>query len=139
SVANLRRRILIVEDGLSIGEFVDRVLRNAGYSTVRTVDGQEALELAEHIEPFDLLLTDLVMPRMRGTELARRLRQTDPTLKVLYFTGYSDRLFQEKGALFEDEAFLEKPSSMEGLLEAVSLLLNGRPPILSSKVTGVKH
>jgi two-component system cell cycle sensor histidine kinase/response regulator CckA len=127
-----RRRVLIVEDELSMRDFVDCVLRDAGYTTVRAVNGQEALTFAEHCGPFDLLLTDLVMPRMRGTELARRLRQTHPTLKVLYFTGYSDRLFQEKGALRDDETFLEKPSSIDGLVEAVSLLLDGQQPPATS-------
>src|SRR5258708_797969 len=71
------RRILVVEDESSMREFVDRVLREAGYWTARMVDGEEALALAEHFGPFDLLLTDLMMPRMSGTELARRLRQTN--------------------------------------------------------------
>lgn len=119
------RRILIVEDESPMREFVDRVLRDAGYWTARMVDGQEALALAEQAGPFDLLLTDLVMPRMSGTELARRLRQKYPTLKILYFTGHSDQLFKEKGALWDDEAFLEKPSSVEEIVEAVSLLLDG--------------
>jgi CheY-like chemotaxis protein len=111
-----------------VRELVDRILRMAGYDTTRVVDGQEALEVAQEFGPFDLLLTDLVMPRMLGTELARRLRQAEPTLKVLYFTGYSDRLFKEKGALWDDEAFLEKPSGVHEVVEAVSLLLNGHVP-----------
>ena len=124
---------MIAEDDAAMREFIDRILREAGYDTTRVVDGLEAVEVAERFGPYDLLLTDLVMPRMLGTELARRLRQTEPTLKVLYFTGYSDRLFQEKEALWDDEAFLEKPSSVDEVLEAVSLLLNGHvPPRASS-------
>jgi len=121
-------------------EFIDRILREAGYDTARVVDGQEAVEVAELFGPFDLLLTDLVMPRMLGTELARRLRQTEPTLKVLYFTGYSDRLFREKGALQDDEAFLDKPSSVDGLVEAVSLLLDGHlPPATAPADVSPRH
>jgi CheY-like chemotaxis protein len=132
--AAARPRILIAEDDARMRELVDWILREAGYDTARVVDGQEAIEVAEQFGPFDLLLTDLVMPRMLGTELARRLRQTDPALKVLYFTGYSDRLFKEKGALWDDEAFLEKPSSVDGLVEAVSLLLDGHlPPATARK------
>ena len=67
-----------------------------------------------------------MMPQMTGDELARRLRQTEPALKVLYLTGFSDRLFKEKVTLWQDEAFLDKPCSVKGLLEAVSLLLFGR-------------
>jgi DNA-binding NarL/FixJ family response regulator len=67
-----------------------------------------------------------MMPGMTGDELARRLRQSEPELKVLYLTGYSDRLFREKTMLCADEAFLGKPCSMKGLREAVSLLLFGK-------------
>jgi diguanylate cyclase (GGDEF)-like protein len=100
------------------------VLRDAGYRTCRAVDGQEALELARQFGPFDLLLTDLVMPRMGGIELVQQLRQTAPRLKVLYFTGYGDRLFEAHVRLSEDESFLEKPSSIEDLLAAVARLLS---------------
>ena len=65
------------------------------------------------------------MPGMTGDELARRLRQSEPALKVLYLTGYSDHLFKEKTMLWADEAFLDKPCSVKGLREAVSLLLFG--------------
>ena len=55
------------------------------------------------------------MPQMTGDELARRLRQDEPALKVLYLTGYSDQLFKEKITLWQDEAFLEKPCTIDGL------------------------
>jgi CheY-like chemotaxis protein len=118
------RRILIVEDDPWTREFIDRVLREAGYATARMVDGQEGLEFAEQFGPFDLLLTDVVMPRMDGAELARRLRRIEPHLKVLYFTGYRDRLFQDKAELWDDEALLDKPASPTGILKAVSELLS---------------
>ena len=88
-------------------------------------DGPEAIEEATTLQPFDLLLTDLMMPQMTGDELARRLRVGHPSLKVLYLTGFSDRLFKEKVTLWADEAFLDKPCSVKGLLQAVSLLLFG--------------
>jgi CheY-like chemotaxis protein len=120
------RRILIAEDESLMRHFIDEVLRSAGYSTARVVDGQEALEFSAAVSPFELLLTDLVMPRMYGTELAQRLREKHPAMKVLYFTGFRDQLFIEKRQLLEGEGFLEKPSTVEGLLDAVSLLLDGR-------------
>lgn len=124
-------RILIVDDEPSVLDFVGRVLREAGYTTAAASDPVAALTLTEGFRPFDLLLTDVMMPQMQGDELARRLRQNEPHLKVLYLTGFSDVLFKEKGTLWEDEAFLDKPTSVNGLLEAVSLLLAGhthRPP-----------
>jgi DNA-binding NarL/FixJ family response regulator len=66
-----------------------------------------------------------MMPEMNGDAVARRLRQKYPALKVLYYTGFADRLFDEKRTMWEDEAYLEKPSGVRGLLEAVSLLWNG--------------
>jgi len=118
-------RILIVDDELGVRNFVDRVLRNAGYTTELAPDGPDALKICETSPAFDLLVVDLAMPVMRGDELARRLRQTIPTLKVLYITGDSDRLFQDKGTLWEGEAFVDKPCSAAALVEAVSLLLVG--------------
>jgi two-component system cell cycle sensor histidine kinase/response regulator CckA len=70
-------------------------------------------------------VVDVVMPQMRGDELGRRLRQRDPDVKVLYFTGYADRLFEERPTLWQHEAFLEKAVTVEGLREAVSMLLFG--------------
>ena len=81
-------------------------------------DGPEAIEVAAKLGSFDVLVTDVMMPEMTGDELARRLRQTEPGVKVLYLTGFSDRLFKEKVTLWADEAFLDKPCSVKGLLQA---------------------
>ncbi len=120
-------KILLVDDEAPVREFVDRVLREAGYTTARAASGAEALAIAEQ-SPFDLLVADVLMPQMTGDELARRLRQGDPNLKVLYLTGYSDQLFKNKATLWENEAFLDKPCTANALLEAVSLLLSGHLP-----------
>ncbi len=94
--------------------------------TARASDGVEALDVASKLENLDILVTDLMMPNMAGDELARQLRQREPGLKVLYLTGYSDRLFKQKSMLWEGEAFLDKPCSVAGLLQAVALLLFGQ-------------
>ncbi len=118
--------VLIVDDEEPVRKFVERVLREAGYATTTAADGPEAIETASKMAALDILLTDVMMPQMGGEELARRLRQNEPALKVLYLTGFSDRLFTEKVTLWEDEAFLEKPCSVKGLLQALSLLLFGQ-------------
>ncbi len=118
--------VLIVDDEGSVRQFVDRALREAGYTTTVVSDGPEAIKVAATLDPLDILVTDLMMPQMTGDELARRLRQSRQDLKVLYLTGYSDRLFKEKTTLWADEAFLEKPCSVKGLRQAVSLLLFGK-------------
>jgi len=126
---------LVVDDEGSVRKFVVRVLQEAGYTTWSASDGLEAIEVAAKIEALDILVTDVMMPEMTGDELARRLRVERPSLKILYLTGFSDRLFKEKVTLWADEAFLDKPCSVKGLLEAVSLLVVGRvelPPGFNS-------
>jgi two-component system cell cycle sensor histidine kinase/response regulator CckA len=118
--------VLVVDDEELVRKFVARVLREAGYQTATASDGPEAIEMAATLETFDILVTDLMMPQMTGDELARRMRTATPGIKVLYLTGFSDRLFKEKVTLWADEAFLDKPCSVKGLLQAVSLLLFGR-------------
>jgi two-component system cell cycle sensor histidine kinase/response regulator CckA len=122
---DVQRRILVVDDEEGIRLFVDRVLRDAGYETCVATDGESALRLIEQGGTFDLLLTDLNMPEMTGDELSRRVRLLHPDLSVLYLTGFADRLFTARATLWENEAFVEKPVSIDGLREAVSLALFG--------------
>jgi len=118
--------VLVVDDEEAVLRFVDRVLRDAGYKTAIATSGPEAIEVAKKIGPLGALVTDVMMPGMTGDELARLLRQSQPAIKVLYLTGYSDRLFKEKTMLWADEAFLDKPCTVKGLREAVSLLITGK-------------
>ena len=117
--------ILVVDDDAGVRTYVDRVLTRAGYRTMLALDGADAIAVAARGPRFDLLLTDVVMPMMTGAQLALRLRHDDPDLKVLYLSGYTDRLFAEQTWLFSEEAFLEKPCSPAELLQAVSLAITG--------------
>jgi two-component system cell cycle sensor histidine kinase/response regulator CckA len=117
--------VLVVDDEAPVRTFVDRVLRNAGYHTSVAADGPDAIKVASRIEP-EILVTDVMMPKMSGDELARRLRHHQPSLKVLYLTGFADNLFKERATLWEGEAYLDKPCSIKSLLQAVSLLVCGR-------------
>jgi two-component system cell cycle sensor histidine kinase/response regulator CckA len=119
-------RILVVDDEEPIRRFVERALRDAGHVTRTAGDGIEALAVTQKEGAFDVVVTDLMMPGMAGDELARRLRQDEPKLKVLYLTGHCDRLFMEKVTLWQDESFLEKPCTVKGLRQAVALLFFGR-------------
>src|SRR4051812_1112598 len=104
-VPTLRRqwRVLVVDDELSSRQFVAAVLAEGGYATALAADGPDALTEFEKRGPFDLLLTDVVMPQMRRDELGRRMRRIQPMLKVLYLTGFSDSLFSAKPILWADE------------------------------------
>jgi CheY-like chemotaxis protein len=117
--------VLVVDDEPSICEFVRHVLEAAGYHAVCANSGAAALKLVDRGPKPDLLLTDMMMPGMAGDELAARMRQQQPDLKVLYLTGFSQALFAHRSMLWEGEAFLEKPVSAVGLVEGVSLLLHG--------------
>jgi CheY-like chemotaxis protein len=118
--------VLIVDDEEAVRRYFERILSGAGHRTAVASDAAEALRIAATIERLDMLITDMMMPEVNGDELARRLRMSRPDLKVLYVTGYSERLFDEKHVLWADEAFLEKPCTIRGLLEAVSLLWTER-------------
>ena len=124
-VVPVRRRVLVVDDEPSVLTFAECALRDAKYDVVTARDGEEALRLVDTRRPFDAFVVDLMMPKMMGDELARRLRRRDPDVKVLYFTGYTDLLFAERKVLWKHEAFLEKPVTDQELSQAVSLLLYG--------------
>jgi CheY-like chemotaxis protein len=120
--------VLVVDDEESVREFVSRVLQEAGYVTTTADNGPAAINIVSNANTPDLLLTDLNMPGMRGDELAAKMRKESPDLKVLYLTGYADLLFNERATLWEGEAYLDKPCSVKGLLEAVNMALYGRIP-----------
>jgi len=120
-----RPTVLVVDDERPILAFADKALTAGGYAPQTAADGFEALSTLETNGALDVFVIDLAMPQMSGTELAQQIRRVNPSAKILYFTGFADHLFEEKRRLWQDEAFLEKPVTMAGLLEAVSLLLFG--------------
>ena len=77
-------RVRVVDDAQSIRVFAARALRETGCDIAEAADGPDALTIVDQRGPFDLYLIDLMMPLMRGDELARRLRQADPNAKILY-------------------------------------------------------
>jgi CheY-like chemotaxis protein len=120
-----RPTVLIVDDEKSVCAFAEQALTAAGYAASTASSGSQALELVAANGPFDVCVIDVMMPGMSGTELAQQIRRGRPAAKILYFTGYSDRLFEEKRRLWDGEAFIEKPCTIVALREAVSLLLYG--------------
>src|SRR5215471_7700624 len=86
-------RVLVVDDDDGIRNFASRALARGGYEVVTAPDGPTALRVIDSQPKFDLFVLDVMMPGMRGDELARRLHDRDPEIKVLYFTGYADQFF----------------------------------------------
>ena len=119
-------RVLVVDDDEGIRNFAVKALGRAGYDVATAVDGRDALRLIESQARFDLFIIDVMMPGMRGDELARRLHDRDPETKVLYFTGYADQFFALRPMLRENEAVLVKPVTLGAFLEAVSLRMQRR-------------
>ncbi len=116
-------RILLADDQPGIRSFVRRCLADRRFQLVEAASGEEALEQAGDADELDLLITDEIMPGIHGHELARRLRSLNADLKVLYLTGHTDRLFDEKSSMWEREAYLDKPFTPAALLEAIALLV----------------
>ncbi|MFW6133445.1 MAG: PAS domain S-box protein [Planctomycetota bacterium] len=126
--------VLVVEDEESVRKLVVDALREGGYTVVETANADEALPEGEHYDGrIDLLVTDLVMPGMNGTELAERVRTTRPDVRVLYLTGYADEELRRRG--FEDVAHhvLVKPFTPGDLLEQVRAVLSAAEPRQSRK------
>ena len=118
-------RILLAEDEEAMRSYLARALTNAGYR-VETVDrGTAAIPLLQE-QSFDLLLSDIVMPEMDGPELARRVRERDPEMKIVFISGYAEEAFRER--LGEDESihFLPKPFSLKQLAGKVKEAMGGR-------------
>ena len=118
--------VLVVEDEPMVRSHVVRMLARMGYDCLEAVDGCEALQvLSEQSEPVDLVLTDLVMPRMNGSDLAREIAGRWPELPVLFMSAYTDDEMVRRDLLAPDAPFVQKPfdariiaGKLRALLEA---------------------
>jgi two-component system, cell cycle sensor histidine kinase and response regulator CckA len=116
--------ILVVEDEAQVRKLLCSVLRRAGYRVLEATDGREGLALSEqHEGRIHLLLTDVIMPRMNGSELVRALASQRPDTRVLYLSGYTENALQ--GVLDGTVALLAKPIAPRELLREVRHLLDG--------------
>jgi CheY-like chemotaxis protein len=116
--------VLVVDDDQSLRYLVRRTLRSVGYTVLMAEDGNAALRLIEeHQGAIQLLLTDLVMPEMSGHELARRSREVNPGLRVLYMSGYTEDEAMRQSMQNDGTAFVAKPFSVSSLTRGVSRAL----------------
>ena len=116
------RRIIRAEDDESMRCFLERALTRADYDVVSFNNGVEALERLKE-EPFTLLLTDIVMPRMDGIELARRASELDPDLKIMFITGFAAVTLSNSSEAPNDARVLSKPFHLKDLVDEVERLL----------------
>lgn len=121
--------ILLVEDEEFVRNVTQEVLELSGYKVLVARDAQEAMTLADtHEGGIDLLLTDVVMPGMNGRQFAKRLRETEPTLKTIFMSGYTENLVLREDIERECSAFLQKPFTLELLSATVRDVLDSREP-----------
>jgi two-component system, cell cycle sensor histidine kinase and response regulator CckA len=116
--------VLLVEDEEAVRKLAKRTLDAAGYRVLAAADGHEALLLCEGLnEPLHLLVTDVIMPRMGGRELAERLAAKRPGLKVLFTSGYTEDAILRNGVLRHGAQFIGKPFNMSDLVIKVREVL----------------
>jgi len=120
--------ILLVEDEEQVRVVAASILRRAGYSVLAAGSPGEAISLAEHATGrIDLLVTDVIMPKMNGRLLAERIVAGQPGIKVLFMSGYTDDVILHHGVLDGAVAFLQKPLTRDSLTRRVRQVLDGSP------------
>jgi two-component system, cell cycle sensor histidine kinase and response regulator CckA len=121
--------VLLVEDEEAVRRLIRAILDRLGYTVVEARDGQEALECwQEHGRRIDIVLTDVVMPRLDGPSLAAAIRRSQPDIPVIYLSGYTDDAVIKRSASVDDKTpFLQKPFTSGALARMVRALLDRRP------------
>ncbi len=121
--------ILIVEDEPQIRQLASECFTHCGYNVLSTADGLEALQLIERLqEPIDLILSDVVMPKVSGRELAERVSILRPSTKVLFMSGYTNDAVVNHGILDGATWFIQKPFALDALARLVREVLDNDEP-----------
>ena len=115
-------KILLAEDDIDMRRFLVRALQNAGFEVISYDNGLAAYQRLRE-EPFELLLTDIVMPEITGPDLANRLKVHRPDLEVLYMSGYAGKMLSNHGILEAEAALLHKPFTRNNLLKHINIAL----------------
>ena len=117
--------VMLVEDEDPVRIFGARALRNKGYTVLEARSGEAALELMDQTDKVDLLITDVVMPKMDGPGLVREVRETHPDMKVIFISGYTEDSFRQRLDSDSNIHFLPKPFSLKQLATKVKEVISG--------------
>ncbi len=126
-----RETVMVVEDQAEVRRYTIAALKSYGYRVIGAENAEEALQACRQ-EPIDLLLTDVVMPRVSGRELADRLEKLQPGMKLLFMSGYADHVILAHGVLEAGVSFIQKPFSPEELAVKVGAVLG--PPVTGARI-----
>jgi two-component system cell cycle sensor histidine kinase/response regulator CckA len=119
--------VLLVEDEASLRSLIEQVLGNQGYKLLVAGMGEAALDMVKrHNGPIDLLVTDVVMPKMGGRQLAEQMKTLHPEMKIIFMSGYTNNALLHNESLDEGALFLQKPFTPDVLLRKVREALNLR-------------
>jgi CheY-like chemotaxis protein len=120
-----KETILLVEDEEAVRNIAKLTLQSFNYNVLVAGNGKEAIQLCESMtQPIDLLITDVVMPEMGGRQVAERLAECRPGLKILYISGYTDDAVVRHGVFRSEVAFLQKPFTPTALATKVRQVLD---------------
>lgn len=119
--------ILLVEDEPAVRQIVTELLEQQGYFVLTAVNGEDALRLIEskeRVERIDLLLTDIVMPRLTGTALADKVKSQFPNIKIVFMSGYADETLARQTIMEAGTVFIQKPFTLEVLARKIRQVLD---------------
>jgi CheY-like chemotaxis protein len=120
--------VLLAEDEPMVRDILSTMLRRSGYTVLEAPDGEQALAVAErHGAPIDVLVSDALMPKLGGHELARRLMDRNPDLKVIFVSGYNDESLMNYEPMRPSISMLPKPFAPSALIARVAEMLRRRP------------
>ena len=115
--------ILLVEDGTMVRNILREGLETYGYTVLEAQDVADGIRLAAESDEIHLLLTDVIMPDMNGRELYEKVISLQPSIRVLFISGYTDDVIVDQGILDEGVNFLQKPFSIASLVDKVKRCL----------------
>jgi response regulator RpfG family c-di-GMP phosphodiesterase len=116
---------LLVEDEDMVRNLASELLKENGYTVLEAGGGEEAIRLCrKHKDAIDLLITDVVMPKMSGKNVANQVQMVHPETRVLFMSGYTDEAIVHHGIVDSHIAFIQKPFSETGLMQKIREVLD---------------